>query len=282
MTNTKFAIITPSYAPDYHRCKLLCESMDKHSSNASNHYVVVDKKDYKLFSCLQSSNRQVITVESVLPWWIIKSPFKNGWFSFKSIPLRNWIVQQLVKLSMAEIVEEDILIFVDSDVVFVKNFSLNSFIQGDRVRLFREPAVVPHESELGKWTNISTNLLKIPAVDFPASNYLGNFIVWKRDNVLALYQHLEQVHGKNWLEVIANSWHLSEYILYGVFVEYVLGETSNHYYDDRLICHNYWDTTPMSNNKIKDFFSNIPQQCFAVMVSAKSDTKLENLIPYVM
>lgn len=282
MTNTKFAIITPSYAPDYHRCKLLCESMDKHNSDAFNHYVVVDKKDYKLFSCLQSSHRQVITVESVLPWWIIKSPFKNGWFSFKSIPLRNWIVQQLVKLSMAKVVKEDILIFVDSDVVFVKNFSLNNFLDGDRVRLFRQPGVVPHESELGKWADVSTNLLKIPAVDFPTSNYLGNFIVWRRDNVLALYQHLEQVHGKNWIEVIANSWHLSEYMLYGIFVEYVLGETSNHYYDDQLICHNYWETTPMTDNKVKDFFSNIPKQCFAVMVSAKSDTKLENLVPYVM
>ena len=77
-------------------------------------------------------------------------------------------------------------------------------------------------SELGKWSQVSTNLLKIPPVSFPTANYLGNFIIWKRDNVFALYKHLEKVHSKSWIETVANSWDLSEYMLYGTFIECIL------------------------------------------------------------
>ena len=34
--------------------------------------------------------------------------------------------------------------------------------------------------------------------------------------------------------------------------------------------------------QIQDFFFNLPESCFAVMISAKSNTNLDLVIPYVM
>ena len=280
---TSFAVITPSYAPDYQRSRLLCKTLDDRACSKFTHYLVVDAKDYRLFASLESDRRKILTVESILPWWIIKSPFKNGWFSLKSIPLRNWIVQQLVKLSMSAVVDEDILVYVDSDVTFVRQFDFNDFVNGDRVRLFRQSGVITSDSELGKWSKVASNLLEIEAVSFPAANYLGNFIIWRKDNLISLQCYLERLCGKSWLEVVANSWHLSEYQLYGVYCEYILGDLANHYYDDRIICHNYWhENQPMNETQIQDFFLSLPNSCFAVMISAKSGTKLEQIIPHAM
>lgn len=143
MKQFSFGIITPSYAPDFARCRLLSESIDWCAASPIKHYIIVDRRDLNLFQQLQSANREIITVESVLPWWIKKIPqVKNGWFSFKSLPIRNWLIQQIVKLAIAEYVSDDILIFVDSDVVFIRPFEVRDFIRDGKVRLFREPQAI--------------------------------------------------------------------------------------------------------------------------------------------
>ena len=283
MNNYSFAIVTPSYAPDFVRCQLLCETIDRHSIVPIKHYLVVDRKDLKLFQSLQTINREIITVESVLPWWIKKVGFmKNGWISLKSPPLRNWIIQQIVKLSIAQFITEDVITFVDSDVAFVRPFDMRNLVKDDKVRLFRIPNAITAETKpLARWHEVSHKLLKLP-LEYPCPNYLGNFITWKRDNVLALHQYLEKVSGRSWVETIANSWHLSEYILYGTFVESILQEKSQHYFDAQTICHNYWDTTPMSKIEVDNFFEELPRDYFAVMISAKSHTEISTYMPYVL
>ncbi|BAZ44531.1 hypothetical protein NIES4102_15420 [Chondrocystis sp. NIES-4102] len=282
--NNSFAIITPSYAPDFTRCQLLCETLDEYSVCAVKHYVIVDQKDFKLFASLQRQHRQIITVESILPWWIKKASFlNNGWLSFKSLPIRNWIIQQIVKLSIAQYITEDVLIFVDSDVAFVRSFNVQDFIKNNQVRLYSQPnQITPATQPLSKWHEVSHKLLGLPDIVYPTSNYLGNFITWRRENVLALHEYLEKVHSKNWIEVIANSWQLSEYILYGTFVESILKQQSQHYYDSQMVCHDYWQTIPMSQIEIENFFNSCPDKYFAIMISAKSQTPVSNYLSYII
>jgi hypothetical protein len=199
--------------------------------------------------------------------------------------LRNWIIQQIVKLSIAKHITEDVLIFVDSDVAFVRPFDVQNFIKNNQVRLYSQPKVITPEIQplaIAKWSEVSNKLLGLPPVSYPTANYVGNFITWKRENVLLLHQYLEKIHGKNWVEVIANSWHLSEYVLYGTFVELILKEESQHYYDARMVCHDYWQTTPMSDLEIKNFFLNLPDEYFAVMISAKSRTPVHSYSSYIL
>ena len=291
MTDLTSCIITPSFKPDFDRCRLLVQSMDKFAQSPIHHYIIVDQRDYQLFRQFEGSSRTILTVESILPWWIRKVPrLKNGWVSLKTLPIRNWLVQQIVKLEIANWIEEDILIFVDSDVFFIRPFDHYQFVKEEKLRLFRE--AVPKsqwKSETaikGKWFSTAHKLLDLPAfVDFSnqdfITNYVGNFITWKRDNVLQLQRYLEQVAHKSWIESIAGCWHFSEYTLYGVFVEQILQERSGHYLDPQKVSLDYWGTKILSPEELQNMFLDIPPEYFAAMISSKSNMSVAQYESFV-
>ena len=274
MKKFSFAVITPSYAPDFERCRLLSSSLRKFVSPSITHYIIVDRRDFLLFNQLQDANTEILTVESLLPWWIQRIPFfKNGWFSVKTLPIRNWIIQQIAKIAVSKYIEQDVLVFVDSDTAFVRPFNFESFICGDQVRLFREPPYGVEAHIKGHQT--ANQLLGISDVSFPNLGYIGNVITWRRDNVLKLYQKLESLSGKGYIETLANSWNLAEYILYGVFVDYFLKEESGHYYDSQKITHEYWHPKPLSDEQLHNFLAKIQPQHVSVMISAKADIPVD-------
>lgn len=282
MNKNSFAIITPSYAPDFERCRLLTWSISQFISPTTKHYIVVDRRDLNLFRKLQTINTEIITVESVIPWWIQRIPFfKNGWFSLKTIPVRNWLLQQIVKISIAQYIEEEVLVFVDSDTSFLRQLNFESFInRKGQVRLFREVGV-DTGTERFKWHQTASQLLGLPSISTEAPGYIGNAITWKRDNVFKLYEHLEKISGRGWIETLASSWHLSEYILYGVFVEHILKSESGHYFDDSKICHEYWSPQAMTDQELKGFFASLPSHHKAVMISAKAGIPVDKYEPLV-
>ena len=49
---------------------------------------------------------------------------RHIWLSFRTPPLRGWHVQQMRRIAIAEMAEEDVLVFCDSDVFFVRPFEL--------------------------------------------------------------------------------------------------------------------------------------------------------------
>jgi Family of unknown function (DUF6492) len=276
MKNQKFdfAIITPSYAPDFERCQLLSWSIKEFVSPSINHYIIVDRRDLSLFRQLEGPQTKIITVESVLPWWIQRIPLlKNGWLSLKTLPIRNWIIQQIVKIAIASFIDADVLVFVDSDTTFVRPFNFQSFIREDKVRLFREH---PYDTETHlNGCKSAAQLLGIPNMNYPAPGYIGNVITWRRDNVLKLYEKLESISKQEWIQTLGNSWHLSEYVLYGVFVDHFLKERSGHYHEPENICQEYWSPLPMSNEQLHNFFAEIQPQHVAVMISAKAGISVE-------
>ncbi|AFZ34842.1 hypothetical protein Sta7437_1272 [Stanieria cyanosphaera PCC 7437] len=282
MKNQTCCIITPSYVKDFDRCRLLSETITQFNQSPINHYIIVDQKDERLFSQLKKANTEIITVESVLPWWIKKIPFlKNGWFSFKTLPLRNWFIQQLVKLSIAKDVAEEVLIFVDSDVAFIRPFDTKNFIVDHQVRLFREPDAIAAGSELSAWSDVACDLLQLPRLPRPVPNYLGNVITWKKDNVFKLHNYIEEISNQEWIKTIAKSWHLSEYLLYGTFVDQVLKEKSGHFYDPVKNCHEYWTPQSMSDQQLQQFFSEVTNDHIAVMISAKAGMPVSRYEKYI-
>lgn len=276
MNKLDFGIITPSYAPDFERCKLLTWSIEQFISTDFTHYIVVPARDLPLFRQLQKPNTEIITVESILPWWIQRSPFgQNWWLSLKNFLIRGWIIQQIVKLAAAQYVNKDVLVFIDSDVTFVQPFNLERFIRSDQVRLFRvPPQIAPQTLMLEKWHRTATQLLGLPATNHPVPGYIGQIMTWRRDNLLQLYQHIENISGRNWIETVCSSWDLSEYVLYGVFVDQVLGR-SQHYFDKQRICHEYWSDELMSDEQLQEFFREILPEDIAVMISAKAGISVQ-------
>ncbi|TGR93421.1 hypothetical protein EN852_038880, partial [Mesorhizobium sp. M2E.F.Ca.ET.209.01.1.1] len=48
------AIVTASYAPDFERCRLLCETIDRHVAGMAHHYILTEHRDVALFRQLES------------------------------------------------------------------------------------------------------------------------------------------------------------------------------------------------------------------------------------
>ena len=97
-----------------------------------------------------------------------------------------------------------------------------------------------------RWQVVAAKLLGIaPQQDFDI-NYIGNLVCWRRANVLAMLQRIEALYGQPWQRRIAGLNSFSEYILYGIFVDRLLGADSGHWYDPVVRNLNYWQTTPLN------------------------------------
>ena len=101
------AIVTASYAPDFERCRLLCETIDRFVTGAPRHYILVEQRDVALFRQLETRNRMVISERDLLPDWL--RPYNDPlslfsrriWLSRSTQPLRGWHVQQLRRIAIA-------------------------------------------------------------------------------------------------------------------------------------------------------------------------------------
>ncbi len=269
--DSSLALVTLSYGPDYQRCQLLVESVGQLSKTPVRHYIIVDQQDYSEFKSLANPSTEILTVESLLPPWIRRFPLMNrAWLSFKTPPIRNWVLQQLVKLSFARCAPEAITVFVDSDVAFVRPFDLTLWALQDQTRLFRVPEFYSPDFE--PFYGAAYRLLGLEGYHHGVvrPNYIGNLISWRQSNVVALCDRLEQIGGRPWLETLARSKTLSEYILYGVFVDQVLGEAAGHNYDWSPLCHEYWRPQPLDDRQLAEFFAAAQPEHIAVMISAKA------------
>ncbi len=277
------AFITPSFARDFERCELLCNTIQQFVPQGIKHYLVVDRIDYPLFSKLESPSTVILIVEDLLPWWIKKTPFRSRfWINFKGLPIRNWLLQQIIKIATVLSIEEEIAIFVDSDVAFVRPFDEHQFFQDSDVRLYCEiDGNCDWMQEHKKWHQTASELLGLEPTPMPAPDYIGNLISWRKSNVKRMCEHIEKLHSRSWMQCIASQWNFSEYILYGTFVNRVIPESSGHFLAEHKLSLNYWEEEPLSSEELKLFFQKLQPEHQAVMISAKARMQPSVYEPYV-
>jgi hypothetical protein len=278
-----YAIITPSYEPDFQRCRLLSGSIQQQVQSDFTHYIVVERRDYSLFKTLANDRTEILLVESLLPWWIQREPLKRKmWLSLKTLPVRNWVMQQLMKITVAQQIDQDIAVFIDSDVAFVRPFDLAQLSQGVRVRLYRDDVGNDVQRQMHrKWHETGAKLLGLPGINPQIPDYIGNLITWRKENVQQMCQHIEAVSGRSWLSAIAHSWHLSEYILYGMFIDQVLGDRAGQYANAHNYCSDYWFPRDLSEAELADWIKNIDESKVAVMISAKAGIAVDRYAPLI-
>lgn len=243
----KTILVTPSYAPDLERCRLLVESVEKYAVGIDKHILVIDRRDAAAFSDLRRANVELVFKEDLLPSWVRQMSFnRRWWWSGKTLPVRGWVMQQVVKLSIAEHFDADIILFADSDMLFVRPFDASTLVRsnslGDQqVRLYRDERK-PHfytDRRYKNWYGYAAKTLGLQAETRMEGAYICQLASWHRPVVLQLLRHLEQQHVRPWQQVIMRSLDISEYVLYGVFVENYLHDSS-HYFDSELLCHSSW------------------------------------------
>jgi hypothetical protein len=202
-----------------------------------------------------------------VPWW------PKWWISLRGRPTRGWIVQQIVKLSAPSFTGADVLINVDSDVMLVRDFDPRIAERDGAVPMFRE--TIPRPSNmLTRWHEAAALALGLAPEPGCLTSYVTQLVTWRRDNVIALQRHIERVSGRGWVESLLSFDTISEYVLYGVFCERVLGERSGHFADSTIRTQNHWEDTSLDERALADLRAHIRPEHWGVMISAKSSTDM--------
>lgn len=237
---TTFCIVTPSYANDFELARQLCASADGCVDPNVEHLLVVPRKDAALFATLCRGRRRVLTKQDVLRGAGMRSlplpsrlrlppfvdrRFKEQWWHPSIGRISGWVAQQLIKLSMAQVSDADVLIFADSDVSFIRPLSMQRFLRPGGVALHRKalPDDLPDHQT---WHAAARRILGLAPSTRVPSDYVGQLVSWSAPVLRRLTAHIEAVHGRPWPQVVAQEGSVSEYMLYGLYCEEVLGMTA--------------------------------------------------------
>ena len=268
----KIAIITPSYAPDFERCQVLCTSLQRFVSGHAEHVIIIDRRDQELFSQLADPNTRLLLKEEMLPQWLRKLPFsRKWWLNLRGLPVRGWILQQIVKLSVAEAIDADLFMFVDSDVAFIRPFQVSEVIDDTgRVRLFNAP-LKPEDIEEPRhcaWYRHAGKVFNLTGEAYQKNDYISQLVTWRRDTLQKLTGWIAAKGRHSWQAVLANTLDFSEYVLYGVFAEHVLGDASGHFWTGKELCYCSWHHRIESRQDLLAFLHDIPESYPAVLVQS--------------
>ena len=258
------ALVTVSYAADFERCALLVETARRYADLP--HYIVVSRADFPRFSSLLGGRTRLVVIEDIWPWRLVEVQRVRLWLSLYAPPMRGWILQQVVKLAAADFVGEEVLVFADSEVAFVRPFDASHVVDGaGRVRLYHCPGFGKTGRHL-QWQRAAARLLGLEPRFFGA-DYVGNIITWRRDTLLQLRERIS-AHHRDWRRAVCRRLDLSEYTLYGIFVESVLGG-AGHYPDEHHLCHALWTLDGDPTASLRNHLSTLGPSQVAVQIQSR-------------
>lgn len=278
------AIVTASYVSDLDRCRLLCETIDRHVTGFDRHYILVEHRDVALFRQLESSRRIVIDERDILPRWLHAlddplSGFKRRiWLSWRTRPLRGWHVQQLRRIGIAGHVSQDALVFCDSDVVFLKPFDCGRFWQDGKLRLLRHDNALdrPQLADQRQWSVNAGSLLGIREPAMSSHDYISTVIAWRRSTVEDMCRRIEAVSGRDWVSAIASKRKFSECMIYGRYVDEVCGG-KGHFVNDTEYCRVQWFGSAMTDAELDAFVRAMEPQQVAICMQSFIGTDPERI-----
>ena len=269
-------VITPSYAPDFEFCRDLNASVRRYGSAGVQHTIIVPPRDLPLFGQLGDERTQVRSVDDYLAglrrlpgnFWL--NP-RRPWF-----PVRGWVAQQLVKLEAAARSGSALVLMVDSDIVFVRPFGADTFTSPTGTPEFYrlDDAIDEQLPRHVVWHETARRLLGLgPRPVLPLPDYVSCPCVWEPEVVRLVLQRIESVASAPWQRVVGAQPHISEMILYGVYVDAFRSGDPQHVVDD-MRCHRHYDEVPLDESGLRDFLADLRPVDHSVMISAKSGTEL--------
>ena len=278
----RVALVTPSYAADFERCKLLCESVDRFVSEDVDHYILVDDGDYSQFSGLSGGKRHVVNELDILPSWLHN--FKQGfsqssrkvWLSTKTWPMRGWHVQQLRRIAIAGHISHDGILYCDSDMLFVRPFKTQTLWQNGSMRLYRKPNAI-NSDVMEKnalhfdWTQSAAALNGLNTPSFPAHDYINNLVTWRRQHVLDMCKNIETSTGRDWVSAIGRNRSFSECQIYGAYADGVIGG-EGHWHAAEGLCQTYWSGQALTREGVEAFVGGMSDDQVAIGVQSFTNT----------
>jgi hypothetical protein len=269
------ALLTLSFSGDLPLCRLLCASIDRFADPSMHHVIAVPGSERALFAVMAGPRRTVIALEDLQPPWLFRLPMpgpawrtrlglprRDVYLSLKSLPVRGWIAQQIMKIALAKAVQADIVVHVDSDLAFVRYFSLKDIMIDGEARLHREVGEgdgPPYSS----WNRAVSRLLGIELSEYHGADFIDSAVVWRRENVVHLTERIERVCAMPWQLALARTRSFSEYLLYGVFCDKLLGfGRAGHAPTSESLCRTIW--SPPENGSFPEPEIGLAQVAIAV------------------
>jgi hypothetical protein len=270
-------VLTPSFGPDFELCAGLNSSILEMSPGPVRHQIVVPDRDVSRFRALAGPRTAIVAESDVLPRTFVKAPIVNYTLNLRRPfpPIRGWILQQVLKLGATAAADADVVLLVDSDIEFIRPFTVDTFRSDGIVRLYRKPAEVDERLPRHvRWHQAAHAMLGLPAPTVPMPDYVSSLVAWDPAAVRAMLERVERTTGRPWATVVGAQLHFSEWTLYGVFVDGVLGPPANTNASDESLCHAYWDVTALDATTANDVVRGVQPRDIALMISAKSRTPL--------
>lgn len=225
----KIAISTQTYRHDIDECALLCESISRFVLDSIDHFIFVNDEDYELFAADPRFARAKIHRKSeLLPKTFFKLPFRlmghKCYVSPATIPVRQWIVQQICKLAVFDVIGDsyDAVMHLDSECVFMRPFSLDSIYRDGRFMLYsRDFEEEPYHE---KYCRAAKKALRLDAdVETMAKRtYMTQPMVFERRSLQEMLARLGKGSLFGWKYRFANNYKISEIYLYSLYCIHVL------------------------------------------------------------
>jgi Family of unknown function (DUF6492) len=278
---SELAVITPTYREDAEIFPDLHRSVLEFTPEDTIHHVVVPPRDRRLFSRYRGPRCRVWTSSELLPRRYLHMRL-GKLESFVNMrrpwpPVRGWISQQAIKIAMAAHLDARVVLLADSDVVLVRPVRAERFFTDGQFNLYRDEKGVNAEMDRHViWHQVARDLFGLPASPPPPlPDYVSPFNFWDPAVVRRMQEYIRETTGKDWLDAFTAKLHISEFILYGVFVDEVLGRSAPLPPADVTVCHNYWERQPLDREAALAFADGLQPDAVAMMISAKSDTTLD-------
>lgn len=268
----RLQVVTPSYGKDSELCRELNRSILEWMPEDVKHHIVVPSQDVPMFRMLAGNRTEIHDVGEFLPSTMWKLPTLNMWVNAERPwpPVRGWIAQQLIKLSAAAAADADAVLLVDSDMVFVAPTNLESFLPDGQLAMYRKPHAVHGGLPRHRmWLESARSLLGLgPAESGNLTDYICWPCVWDPKIVRAMLHKVEEVGGVSWQTAISSQLHFSEMMLYGTYVDEILGGPPASTSCMKSI--SYSDEAALSSAELSGLLRAGPIDVLAVMISAKA------------
>ncbi|WP_426266456.1 DUF6492 family protein [Sphingomonas sp. LHG3443-2] len=263
------AFVTPTFLPDLQRCEILVRSLDRFAPEV-RHYLIVDSFEMAAFRHLASSRTILLSAEEVIGIPQLRVPLRqNFWLHWRTLPMRGWIRQQVLKMAATSSLDHDVLVCVDSDVAFVRPFRPELLFKDGKIGLLD---VSYCDDMIETWTGVAEELLGLAKGSATRRGHVGHLISWSRDNMRGLQERVERVTGQPWQIAIGKRRTFSEYILYGVYVREVLGyQNSRHEPTTLALVRQPWHHDLSTSDGLRRFIVEPDEDNLAVMIHSKFD-----------
>jgi len=278
------ALLTPTYGRDLHLCTLLCESVDRHISSSSKHYLLVPDCDLPLFAPLASERRVIVRASTLLPSWLRPLPHvvqrnrRQYWWSLRAKPVSGWHVQQILKIAAAMVLPFERYCILDSDIVFFRDFDLSQFEVPNPIPLLMLPGGITSDHQRHpRWVETSHELLGMATPPLPASDFIGHIIFWDRQTTQGMVSRIEQATGMDWVTALCRAREFSEYLLYGYFVAGDAEAARHHVPCRKTPCVSYWGGKRLDEAQLRRLLRDAVETDVAFSVTSFSGTPVETI-----